>query len=118
MSSSSACASVSSTRCAIRLRSDVPVGRAVVGRRRFVVLSPQCSSSIVGHDAAPRLLSAVSNDARLDESRHIETMERHLGQQAQKITLSMAPERLDGRALRRELVQRRAGRGALVRVRI
>ncbi len=77
----------------LRLRSDVPVG---------VLLSGGVDSSSIaavaqhlrGAGAAPRLLSAVSDDRRYDETPYINAMEQHLGQTSEKVLLRLDPATL------------------------
>jgi asparagine synthase (glutamine-hydrolysing) len=76
----------------LRLRSDVPVG---------VLLSGGVDSSsiaaamrqILGSGGRPNLLSAVSTDARFDESPFIDLMARHLDTDVIKVTLQFDPAR-------------------------
>ncbi|NES18713.1 MAG: asparagine synthase (glutamine-hydrolyzing) [Symploca sp. SIO3E6] len=75
----------------LRLRSDVPVG---------VLLSGGVDSSsiavvmqnILGKDAQLNLLSAVSRDARYDESPFIDIISKHLGCPTHKVVLDFQPE--------------------------
>lgn len=75
----------------MRLRSDVPVGVLLSGGLD--------SSSIAGAAKALgadnlQLLSAVSDDARFDESPFIDSVARHLGWPVTKVQLPSSPEEL------------------------
>ena len=77
----------------IRLRSDVPVGVLLSGG-----LDSSCIAAamheLAGPDGDVNLLSAVSDDARYDESPFIDAMATHLGRPVQKVRLDLWPEQV------------------------
>ena len=109
MSSSRSSAERSSTPCASGCAAMFPSAsccRAASIRPR----SPRSRRSLAGRETAPRLLSAVSDDPRLDESPHIDVMERHLQQRVRQDQAANGAGKLRGRTVRGELVQRCARR--------
>jgi len=75
----------------LRLRSDVPVGVLLSGGVDSSSIAA-VMQNILGKDARLNLLSAVSRDARYDESPFIDIISQHLGCPTHKVVLDFHPE--------------------------